>query len=105
MTKMLSIQDAQDHGYVIVHESDAHRFTLYDSANKKVGEAHYTLLDDDAVDFDHTKVDPSLRGTGLGALLAQAALGSDLAKTRKIHTSCSFIAKHHGTGTGGACKI
>ena len=41
--------------------------------------------------FDHTVVDPGLRGTGLSGLLAEHALTDDIVKGRKIQASCWYI--------------
>lgn len=56
-----------------------------------VGEAHYTLLGEHGIDFDHTVVTPRLRGTGLASLLATRALTSDVVRGRKIQASCWYI--------------
>ena len=90
---------AQADGFSIEHEADRHRFVVVQTADggddaaegSVVGEAHYTLIGDDAIDFDHTVVDPGLRGTGLSGLLAEHALTDDIVKGRKIQASCWYI--------------
>lgn len=56
-----------------------------------VGEAHYTLLAERGIDFDHTVVSAELRGTGISGLLANHALTDAVVKGRKIQASCWFI--------------
>ncbi|MGJ0203933.1 N-acetyltransferase [Leucobacter sp. gxy201] len=95
-------------GFTIVHQADRHRYALLQQPGgeagpgapepRMIGEAHYTLIGDDAIDFDHTVVDPSLRGTGLSGVLARRALTGSAADGRRILASCWFIegylAKH-----------
>lgn len=59
-----------------------------------VGAAHYTLIGDDAIDFDHTLVIPPLRGTGLSELLAERALTDEIVAGRRIHASCWYIDEY-----------
>lgn len=107
---MASYQDeaaAAADGFTVVHQADRHRYALLQqpggsdpdaSESRVIGEAHYTLIGDDAIDFDHTVVDPSLRGTGLSGVLARRALTGTAAHGRRILASCWFIegylAKH-----------
>lgn len=89
-------------GLRIVHEPERNRYALYRDVEgadpRLVGEAHYTLLGDDAVNFDHTLVIPELRGTGISEVLARRALTGDAVGGRRILASCWFIsgylAKH-----------
>ncbi|MBT1035317.1 N-acetyltransferase [Canibacter sp. lx-45] len=99
MVKFSSLADANKHGYTITHEPAQSRFALYDQAENLLGEAHYTLLGETEIDFDHTVISPNLRGTGLSAILAEVAITSDLAKTHKIAASCWFIAKYLNRAT------
>ena len=97
MARYLSESDARADAYEIVHQPDQHRFALV-NGDRELGVAHYTLLDDTGIDFDHTVVDPSLRGTGLSGVLAQRALTDEIVRGRKVLASCWFIegylAKH-----------
>ena len=74
MSRFSSAADAAAAGYRFEHRPTEHRFVLVhgdESATEAVvGEAHYTLFGDDIIDFDHTRVNRELRGTGLAALLA-----------------------------------
>lgn len=111
MARYLDETQAAADGYRIVHEPDRHRFAIYldgaaegaststasgagedaDPPGRLMGEAHYSLLGDEAIDFDHTIVSPELRGTGIASLLAQRALTSDVAGGRRLLASCWFI--------------
>jgi len=102
MARYLSEGDARADGYEIVHQPDQHRFALL-NGDQELGVAHYTLLgsaeDGTAgIDFDHTVVDPSLRGTGLSGVLAHRALTDEIVTGRNVVASCWFIegylAKH-----------
>lgn len=97
MTRYLSEESAAEDGYAIVHEAGEHRFTLTHRGEER-GEAHYRLLGDTAIDFDHTVVAPAERGTGLAGLLAHRAVTSEIVRGRTVMASCWFIrgylAKH-----------
>ena len=105
MTRFTTESAANDAGFTIVHEPDRSRYALYeaaapgesdsgDAAPKLLGEAHYTLLGDDAIDFDHTVVVPQLRGTGLAGLLAHRAVTGSVTEGRTLQASCWFIAAY-----------
>lgn len=93
MARYLDEASAAADGILLTHEAERHRFLLTRDG-VRVGEAHYTLLGDDAIDFDHTVVDPSLRGTGLAGVLAQRALTDPVTAGRRIEASCWFIADY-----------
>ena len=101
MARYLTEADAAEAGITIVHEPEAQRFAVHqqtDTGSQVVGEAHYSFPREGVVDFDHTLVDGSLRGTGLSGLLARRALTSDVAAANRVQASCWFIegyiAKH-----------
>ncbi|GAA1785985.1 GNAT family N-acetyltransferase [Leucobacter iarius] len=104
MARYLDEASAAADGILLTHEPERDRFVLTrDGA--QIGEAHYSLLGDDAIDFDHTVVDPSLRGTGLAGVLAQRALTDPVTTGRRIEASCWFIAgylQRHPELAGGA---
>ncbi|UBH05760.1 hypothetical protein K8P10_001271 [Leucobacter sp. Psy1] len=78
-----------------MHEPDRHRFTAVRASDgERVGEAHYRLLGDDGIDFDHTLVPTALRGQGIASRLVHAAVTSDLARERRIAASCPFVATY-----------
>lgn len=81
--------------YRFVHQPDRHRFVLVhqgESGHHELGEAHYTLIGEEGIDFDHTEVDPSLRGTGLSGLLVRHALADPVVAGRELRASCWFVA-------------
>ena len=95
MARYVDEAQAASAGFHIEHEPAAARYAVYrgEGADRTlVGEAHYSLLGDTAIDFDHTVVSPSLRGTGLASLLAQQALTGDMVRGRRVEASCWFIA-------------
>ncbi|KAM9866540.1 hypothetical protein ACIFOC_00745 [Leucobacter aridicollis] len=101
MARYLTEADAAQAGITITHEPAAQRFAIYREGNggaELVGEAHYSFPREGVVDFDHTVVDESLRGTGLSGLLAHRAVTSDIAQAHTVQASCWFIegylAKH-----------
>ncbi len=94
MARYLDEDQAAADGFRIVHEPERSRYAIYRSGepeNRPVGEAHYTLLGDDGIDFDHTFVRPELRKTGLSGLLAHRALTGEAPRGRRVHASCWFI--------------
>lgn len=103
MARYLDEQQAAADGFSIVHEPEEQRYAIYQSESastgqheragrgRLVGEAHYSLIGERTIDFDHTVVLPELRGTGLAGLLAHHALTGDAIGTRQLHASCWFI--------------
>ena len=69
-----------------------HSRYLAERDGSAVGELHYTDMGD-AVDLDHTFIDPSLRGAGVGARLVEAALDGIARNSGKpVIASCPFAA-------------
>lgn len=85
-------------GIRIEHQPEHQRYAVLREAEGAepavVGEAHYRLLGDDVIDFDHTLVVPPLRGTGLSELLARRAVTGDAAAGRRVMASCWFIRRY-----------
>lgn len=82
---------AREAGYTFIHEPERQRFVVTGNG-VELGEAHYTPLADGALDFDHTVVDPSLRGSGLSGLLVRHALADETVFGKPIKASCWFVA-------------
>lgn len=76
----------------VTKEPEKQQYTLYVDGEEK-GTLSY-LATDTTIELPHTVVDPSLRGTGLGAKLVQESLDDirDTTDLRVIPT-CSFVAK------------
>lgn len=89
MAKYLSEADALAAGFTITHEPESARYALYEGDTLK-GWAHYSLRDG-ALVFDHTEVDPSLRGTGLSGVLANRAFTDAFAGPHRVVATCSFM--------------
>lgn len=94
MARYLDEAAAAADGIVITHEPELQRFAVYlegETGRTRVGEAHYSFLDENTVDFDHTLVIPEFRGTGLSGLLAHRAVTSEVVQGRAVRASCWFI--------------
>lgn len=95
MARYLDRAAAEAAGFTFAHEPEQSRYAVYEGEpgeGRMIGEAHYSLRGEDAVDFDHTFVHPSLRGTGLAGTLANLALTGTVVQGRSVHASCWFIA-------------
>lgn len=91
MARYLTEAAAAEDGYEIVHDEANSRFVIT-REGEEFGEAHYSLLGEEAINFDHTVVHPQLRGTGLSGLLAHRAVTDAVTEGRRKVASCSFIA-------------
>lgn len=78
---MISIEHAEDRVYVL------------DKDGKLIAEATFPAVSDTAVDFNHTFVDPSLRGQGVANQLLAAAVEDIKARGLKARASCSYAVK------------
>lgn len=98
MTEYTDLAAAAAAGFRIIHQAERQRFALVrdDGAGRVrvIGEAHYTLFGESAIDFDHTVVEREFRGTGLSALLAERALTDVLVQGRTIRASCWYIEQY-----------
>ena len=95
MARYLTEEAAAAADIHIEHEPDKNRFAVYEGEGEDRtarGEAHYSFIGETGINFDHTFVDPALRGTGVSGILAHRALTSEVVAGRKIQASCWFIA-------------
>lgn len=107
MAKFSNEVAARAAGYTIEHQPERSRFAVrytpvapdgaealeHDPADSKtLGFAQYELLGDTGIDFNHTLVDPSLRGTGIASILVEHALRDEIVHNRAIQASCWFVA-------------
>lgn len=76
----------------VTHEPDREQYTLYVDGEEK-GRLSY-LTTETTIEIPHTVVDPSLRGSGLGAKLVQESL-DDIRETTALRVipTCTFVAK------------
>jgi predicted GNAT family acetyltransferase len=98
MVEYLTEDDARAAGIRIEREDDRSRFALVRTGpggeREVIGEAHYTLLGEHGINFDHTVVLPGFRGTGLSQLLAHHALTDVVVQGRSVRASCWFIDEY-----------
>ncbi|WP_336658486.1 GNAT family N-acetyltransferase [Leucobacter sp. USHLN153] len=91
MTRYENEAEAAEAGFTVVHEPERARYALYAEGERLIGEAHYRLISDDAIDFDHTVVVPEFRRTGLSGVLAHRAVTGPAVEGRRVQASCWFI--------------
>lgn len=73
---------------------EADGFYLYNAAHEAIAEITYAPTSDpNVVVGNHTYVDPSLRGQGMGDKLLDALVDAMRAEGKKIHPTCPFIVK------------
>lgn len=77
--------------HAIVHDADGHRGEFrIDLEGKNVAAMTYTLAGATLIIIDHTEVDASLRGTGAGYALVEAAVQWARANGKRIMPLCPF---------------
>ncbi|PZP44801.1 MAG: GNAT family N-acetyltransferase [Pseudopedobacter saltans] len=67
-------------------------FEAYEE-DKKAGEMTYVKNKSDIIIIDHTEVDPSFGGKGIGKQLVESAVAYARAKHLKIMPLCPFASK------------
>jgi len=63
------------------------------SDHKRLAELTYSKPDDKSIDIDHTEVDESLRGQGIGEKLVKEAAEFAREKGLKITATCPYASK------------
>ena len=77
----------------IAHEESGHRGAFYaEQDGKRLAQMTYSRANSSLVIIDHTEVDPSLRGEGVGRQLLDSAVEWARATNTKIRTTCPFAA-------------
>lgn len=72
----------------VIHEKENKRFIIYTDS----GEAYVEYrLDNNEMDLYHTFTNPALRGKGLAALVARAALEFAKENNLKVIPTCPYI--------------
>jgi len=75
----------------IQHQEDGHKGKFYIEEKEKIlGELVYTIRSADNIVIEHTEVDPSLEGKGVGKQLVEAVVSYARANNIKIVPVCSF---------------
>jgi predicted GNAT family acetyltransferase len=73
----------------ISHQPQGHVFVL-ERAGKRLGNLDYTLTQDKVMTIDYVEVDRSLRGTGMGNRLVDAAVAWARESKLEVQARCSF---------------
>jgi uncharacterized protein len=77
----------------VVHDRDGSRFVLM-RGDRQIGETGYRTLEDGALDFIHTEVDPDLQERGLGSKLVGDALDQVRTSTDvRVVATCPFVKR------------
>lgn len=77
-----------------IHQSDNDKKGefFYEFEGKKLGLMTYTHAGNDKIIIDHTEVEPSLKGQGVGYKLVEASVDYARANNLKIMPLCPFAA-------------
>jgi uncharacterized protein len=73
----------------ISHKPESHMFVL-ERAGRRLGNLDYSLTPDQVMTIDYVEVDRSLRGTGMGNRLVDAAVAWARASDLTVQARCSF---------------
>jgi predicted GNAT family acetyltransferase len=77
----------------IQHRSEGKIGSFYLEINgKRLATMSYIMSDDSNMIVDHTKVDPSLKGQGIGKKLIKELVDFARKKQIKVKPLCSFVA-------------
>jgi len=80
-------------GIPIGHEEEGHRGGFFfEEGGKRLGEMTYSRVNEALVIIDHTEVDPSLGGRGIGRKLIDAAVAWARENNTKIMATCPFAS-------------
>ncbi|MHB1328486.1 MAG: GNAT family N-acetyltransferase [Gemmatimonadales bacterium] len=75
----------------IEHTEDGHRGAfLYKVDGRQLGEMTYSRVNDSLVIIDHTEVDPTLSGQGIGRRLLDAAVAWGREQGTKFMATCPY---------------
>ena len=78
-------------GPSVTHEPDGHRGAfVIRNGDRRLAAMTYSMAGDTVMMIDHTEVDGSLRGTGAGKKLVEAAVGWARAEGKQIIPVCPF---------------
>lgn len=73
-------------------KQDGNRFYIGNSVTDFVAEITYELIDENTWSIDHTFVDSSLEGQGIGRKLVKAVQDAAQAQGKKLVATCSYAA-------------
>jgi uncharacterized protein len=78
-------------GPTVTHEPDGHRGAfVIRNGDRRLAAMTYSMAGETVMMIDHTDVDASLRGTGAGKRLVEAAVDWARAEGRQIIPVCPF---------------
>ncbi len=69
------------------------RIYLENESKKTIAEVTFYEIEDGIYNIDHTFVDDSLRGDGIGSKLVEEAVNMIKAKGYKVKATCPFASK------------
>ena len=72
---------------------EENRIYMNNEQNKTVAEVTFYEIENGVYNIDHTFVDDSLRGQGIGSKLVQEAVNTIKEKGAKIQATCPFASK------------
>lgn len=72
---------------------EENRIYAKNSNNKTIAEVTFYEIQNGIYNIDHTFVDNSLRGQGIGSKLVQEAVDTIKQKNAKIQATCPFASK------------
>lgn len=78
-------------------KGDSKSFWVENPAGERIAEVTFVMTGDDLAIIDHTWVDDSLRGQGVGRLLVAAVVNKMRKEHRKIIPLCPFAHKEFDT--------
>lgn len=73
------------------YQYEPDRIYASDDAGKLLAEIDFPTIEGEVVDFNHTFVDPSLRGQGVGDQLVRAAIQKIKERGMKAVVTCSYV--------------
>lgn len=72
---------------------EENRIYAEDENQKTIAEVTFYEIEDGVYNIDHTFVDDSLRGQGIGSKLVEEAVNTIKEKNCKIQATCPFASK------------
>lgn len=84
----------------IVHDADAHRFTIHDDDGTRMGDIDYEPQGENRIAATHTRVGGKFRGRGLAEKLLDALAQYADENGLVIEPVCSYAAAAFGKNPG-----
>ena len=72
---------------------EENRIYAQNASNKTIAEVTFYEIEDGVYNIDHTFVDDSLRGQGIGSKLVQEAVSAIENKGCEVQATCPFASK------------